>query len=424
LQADGAIVAVGTTYAGTSLNGTVARFGADGKLDSTFGTDGTLTRSDFLAESVALQPDGKILVAGTKVVGASTMAIARYQVGLGLATGVPTRVLETRGGPKPKAGSTTRVRADVPVGTPSVLVNLTVTGAEAAGYVSADACSTLNPAAQSNLNYQAGADIANTALVSLDADGYFCVYTSQSVHLLADLAGSYGPAGQRLLSRNPIRVLNTRTDAKAAANSITRVATGAPAGTTAVLVNLTVTGAATAGFITADKCSTLVPGPQSKSNANYVAGVDIANGAVVNIDLDGSFCIYSSAAVHEIVDLQGTYQPGIGDNLTKPAPARVLNTRSGTKPKGNTITRVTTGVPAGATAVLVNLTVTGAEAAGYITADKCSALSVGPQPKSNANYQAGIDIANTAVVNVDTDGSFCIYSDQSAHLIVDLQGMY
>ena len=72
----------------------------------------------------------------------------------------------------------------------------------------------------------------------------------------------------------------------------------------------------------------------------------------------------------------------------------------------------------------MNLTVTGATAAGYLTADKCSALVAGPQTKSNVNYQAGIDIANTAVVNIDPDGTFCMYTDQSANILADLQGIY
>jgi uncharacterized delta-60 repeat protein len=68
-QADGKIVAVG--FANTSLNGAhpdflVARFDADGAPDPSFAVGGFITPyfGDYVATSVAVQPDGKILVTG------------------------------------------------------------------------------------------------------------------------------------------------------------------------------------------------------------------------------------------------------------------------------------------------------------------------------------------------------------------------
>ena len=88
---------------------------------------------------------------------------------------------------------------------------------------------------------------------------------------------------------------------------ITRVHSGAPAGASAVLVNLTMTGSSTPGYITVDRCSTMVAGPQSKSNGNFAPGPDIANSSVVPIDANGDFCIYNEQPVHLLADLQGSY---------------------------------------------------------------------------------------------------------------------
>jgi uncharacterized delta-60 repeat protein len=69
IQPDGKIVAAGTSQPGSAALITVARYNQDGSLDSTFGTGGvaaTLPRGTVNAgvASVALQADGKIDVAG------------------------------------------------------------------------------------------------------------------------------------------------------------------------------------------------------------------------------------------------------------------------------------------------------------------------------------------------------------------------
>ncbi|HYC46921.1 MAG TPA: hypothetical protein VED01_15705, partial [Burkholderiales bacterium] len=74
IQNDGKIVVVGASRIGADLDFAVARYNSNGTLDGTFGGDGTVTTpigngnfvrsADDLATSVALQSDGKILVAG------------------------------------------------------------------------------------------------------------------------------------------------------------------------------------------------------------------------------------------------------------------------------------------------------------------------------------------------------------------------
>jgi len=78
LQKDGKIV-----VAGTSINNfAVARYNTDGSLDSTFGTGGKVITDfgkDDLGQAVALQKNGKIVVAGTSDAGGDNdFAIARY----------------------------------------------------------------------------------------------------------------------------------------------------------------------------------------------------------------------------------------------------------------------------------------------------------------------------------------------------------
>jgi uncharacterized delta-60 repeat protein len=76
LQKDGKIVAVGV--GGPSFDFALARYNADGTLDTTFGSGGLVT-TDFgsfqSANGVAIQSDGKIVAAG---VGGNQFAVARY----------------------------------------------------------------------------------------------------------------------------------------------------------------------------------------------------------------------------------------------------------------------------------------------------------------------------------------------------------
>uniref|UniRef100_A0AAU2K1G8 Calcium-binding protein n=1 Tax=Streptomyces sp. NBC_00049 TaxID=2903617 RepID=A0AAU2K1G8_9ACTN len=89
LQADGKIVAAG----GRSGDFALARYNADGSLDTSFDTDGQLT-TDFtdpndLASAVVVQPDGRIVAAGQSD---RDFALARYN-----ANGSPDTSFDTDG---------------------------------------------------------------------------------------------------------------------------------------------------------------------------------------------------------------------------------------------------------------------------------------------------------------------------------------
>ncbi len=83
IQTNGKIVVAGRTWNGTNSDFALVRYNNDGNLDYTFDSDGKQTTdfgfSEDYANSIALQPDGKIVVAGHN--GDFTMykiAIARY----------------------------------------------------------------------------------------------------------------------------------------------------------------------------------------------------------------------------------------------------------------------------------------------------------------------------------------------------------
>jgi uncharacterized delta-60 repeat protein len=88
VQPDGKLVAAGSAINGSSVDFALARYHPDGSLDASFGSDGLVT-TDFFggydnAYALALQPDGKLVVAGSAYIGPSysgsdyDFALARY----------------------------------------------------------------------------------------------------------------------------------------------------------------------------------------------------------------------------------------------------------------------------------------------------------------------------------------------------------
>ena len=79
------------------------------------------------------------------------------------------------------------------------------------------------------------------------------------------------------------------------------------------------------------------------------------------------------------------------------------------------------GVPSDASAVSVNLTATGHEAPGFVTAFPCGRLPSVSNLNTNWSDAA---IANGAMVGLSPDGALCLYTDQAAHVIVDINGVW
>jgi hypothetical protein len=106
------------------------------------------------------------------------------------------------------------------------------------------------------------------------------------------------------------------------------------------------------------------------------------------------------------------------------APKRLVDTRYGiggpVAPLASLVQREVTsltGVPAGATAVIANLTATEGMSAGWMSAFPCGPVP----PVSNVNYSAGQNIANHAYVPI-VNGRFCLVSNQQTHAVVDIAG--
>ncbi|MFJ9742638.1 FlgD immunoglobulin-like domain containing protein [Streptomyces sp. NPDC101166] len=360
----------------------------------------------------------------------------------------PVRVLDTRSGlgarrARVGPGGTVTLqvagRAGIaPAGVSAVVLNLTAANASAGTYVSAYPYGTQRPTS-SNLNVAAGQTVPNLVTVPV-RDGKVTLYNfAGTVDLIADVAGYYSLNGEgdRFLPVEPARVLDTRSGLGApkakvgAAKTVTVQVAGRggvpAAGVSAVVMNLTATTPTSASFVSAYPHGTQ---RSSASNLNLTAGQTVANAVIVPVR-DGKVTLYNHAGTVDLLaDVSGyfTTNASQGARFRPLAPARVMDTRTGlgghTLRPGQSVALPLSGsggVPAsGASAVVLNVTATGATAPTYVAAT----TRAGTAKVSNVNLLPGQTVPNLVVVPV-VDGKIFLYNHAgTTDVIVDAFGYY
>jgi cell wall-associated NlpC family hydrolase len=277
--------------------------------------------------TVAVGPSGSICL----FTSASTNVVVDLSAWYGAgddraASVVPTRVADTRTAKsKLPAGQVLVVRPtvspDVPAtGVHAVALNVTATEPESAGYLTVYPCDQPRPVA-SNVNYTAGHDTADAAVVAVAADGSVCVFSSSTTHVVVDVNGWFGPLGlARFEAESPVRLADTRTKGSVlgANATLTVPLPNALAGVAAL--NVTVTDPRARGFITAYPCGTTRP---LASNVNFAPGDVVANAVIVPVGAGGAVCMYTSASTNVVVDLNGTFVATYG-SAAAPVPGSAL----------------------------------------------------------------------------------------------------
>jgi WD40 repeat protein len=405
-------------------------------------------------------PDGRRIVAMQDRISDGSYGIYEFDRGYGdgkHATFVPltpTRILDTRPteqrgytGGKPGADAVVRLQVRGVAGIPNngdvkaVVLNVTAVDATAAGFLTAWPSGAPMPVA-SNMNLdEAGQTRPNLVTVQPASDGSISLYTSGGAHLLADVAGYYTFAANaragRMFPLPPTRLLDTRVRVEAPqAGATVKLAVrghgGVPSqGVAAVVLTVTATGAAGAGFVTVWPSG--LPRPIA-SNLNIdEVGQTIANQVIVPLGADGSVSLFTDSGTHLIADVAGWFTNG--DELTGNSGLflpvqtyRPLDTRSnrnwvGPKPGPGAVATVPLGlVGDGVSTYVANVTLIDSREAGFLTAYP------GDQPlptASNLNAtSADQTIANHVTVVGSSGLSFSIYTSNGGHLVADLNGVY
>jgi hypothetical protein len=245
-------------------------------------------------------------------------------------------------------------------------------------------------------------------------------------------SAAFIPGGAKFTALTPIRALDTRNGPGtpvgpgvslplAVAGSF-----GVPADATAVVMNVTVTDPTVAGYVSVYPDNASVP---LASNLNFVPGLTVPNLVTVGIGTGGGVKIFNAnGTTHVIADIVGYYKPDTGSGLTSLTPVRALDTRNGPGTPVGTSSSITLpitthyGVPADATAVVLNVTVTAPTASGYLTVYPDSAST---PLASNLNFVPGMTVPNLVTVGIGSGGGVKIFNaNGTAHVIADVVGYY
>ena len=127
------------------------------------------------------------------------------------------------------------------------------------------------------------------------------------------------------------------------------------------------------GYLTAYPCSTDRP---ETSTVNFVGAQTVANNTIAALSSAGQLCVWTSADTDIIVDITGWLGPSGSSRFTPIGPTRVVDTRSAIGglrlPAGSTLSVDFNGfVPAGSTAVALNVTAVDSSTPGYLTVYPC-----------------------------------------------------
>jgi hypothetical protein len=366
----------------------------------------------------------------------------------------PTRIADTRAGSGyPDAGSTLGAGSSINVqvtgignvptiGVTAVVMNVTVVGPTAAGYVTVFPEGTTQPGV-SNLNFTAGETLANLATVPLGTQGGVTTFNhAGTVNVVFDVEGYYTTtpqSGGLYNPVNPLRVLGTLPSGASVGPGITTAVTvagvdGVPADASAVIANVTAAGASSPGFLTVFPAPPSgIPTPPTASNVNFTTGQVIANRIIVPVGSGGQIEVYNESGTVKVdVDLDGYYTGSVGElgsAFTPMSPVRVTDTRVGengtslSPAASETFSFLSEGLSATATALVADVTVVAGGSAGYLT---IFPMTDSTRPGvSDTNFTANSVAENFALAPLNSASTDLFNSSAvSVNIVIDAFGFF
>lgn len=202
---------------------------------------------------------------------------------------------------------------------------------------------------------------------------------------------------------------------------------GIPTDATALSANFTATDETGVGYLTVYNCTATAP---TAATLNYYPMEPVGNAGLFPLGTAGELCLVSPKDINVVIDVNGYFRPASNLKYEGLIPTPVVDTTS----QLNTVGRIAAsqtltvdvtgsgvGVPAGASAVAVNITGIWPSANGYVTAFPCG---VSRPVVASVNPTVGTTKQNFAIVPLSAAGQLCLFSLQATDLKVDVLGYF
>ena len=363
----------------------------------------------------------------------------------------------------------------VPSGAQSVVLNVTAISGTAGTFLTVFPAGSAVPTA-SNLNVNPQTNQANLVVVALGSGGQVSIYNSLgAINVAVDVEGYFAaasgssPAGL-FHPISPLRICDTRAGTGTECSTagplgqglwtkvvVSGCPTGNPSCTASVptsdaasvALNLTAVSGSSFTYMAVvppsggDACPTTTP---AFSNLNVGAQTNLPNRVIVPLGPDQDVCVYNSlGSINFILDVNGWF--GTGSESTPGAyfyassPLRICDTRSeaavnyATECTGETLIQGQNlpvmvagvdGIPAGAEAVIANVTAVSGTSFTYFT---LYPANVSLPNASDLNVGAQQNTPNLVIVQLPTAGGAAgeveLFNDQGTiDAIVDVAGWF
>jgi hypothetical protein len=312
---------------------------------------------------------------------------------------------------------------------------VTVTSVEpcADGFVTLFPCGSAVPTS-AVLNAPREKIVSNSAVVMLGG-GSICVFNNEPTDVVLDVVGWIGPDGPGVEFTAPVRLVDTRlgetqaltvpqrrVPARTGVTIDLRGSTHVPSDAQAITFNLTAVDPSAAGFVSSlpGRCSDQSL-PPATASLTYEARRTTGVSATVGVR-DAAICVYSSAEMDLVVDLQSVHI--INQHFVLPiSPLRLVDTRiTGPIP---THTGVDLDAVLGdaafpyASGVIVNIAGVAPTRSGYIVVYSCSRPTA--PFVSSLNVSAGTTVSNRAFVPLELGRALCVYSNIPTNVVIDIE---
>jgi hypothetical protein len=296
----------------------------------------------------------------------------------------------------------------------------------------------------SNLNFVAGDIVPNLVLARVGAGGKIRIKNFAGLtNTVADVVGWFDTGtggGDGFTGITPTRVLDTRdgtghigghfTSGEVRNLVVAPSAGGAvPRDATAVVLNVTAVNPTSNGYVTGWPAG---GAPPLASSLNTQPGQTRPNLVVAKVGAGGAVSLFTygdgNGTVDLVADVVGYFRPG-GGQVVGADPQRLFDSRTGQNTAHgafgpgearNVQVVGQAGVPNGATAVVLNVTVTNPNYTGYVTVWPTGAA----RPlASTLNYTFGQTVPNLVMVKLGAGGQVSFFNSAgAADLLADVVG--